>query len=165
MARAAISLPTPVSPRIKTVGAAPRSVPSNAATRSICSLRTRIGAHSPTPSEDLDAVHPGQSHVDDGDVGARTLRAQEPVLAGEGDHGAEPMVLQVCRDRVGEDPLVVDDQDVPEDGHAGRLVENVTWKRAPPSGALPALMAPSLASMNFLARARPSPVPLGLVGK
>src|SRR5216684_5849443 len=113
----------------------------------------------------FDAVHPGEPHVDDGDVGARALGAHESIFARKGDDGAVPVVVLVRRDRIGEDSLVVDDQNEAGHGHAVRLVGNVRRKRAPPSAPFPDLTVPSLASTNFLARARPRPVPLGFVVK
>src|SRR5206468_2573099 len=47
--------------------------------------------HLAQTTEHFDAVHSGQPHVDDGDVGARALGAYESVFAREGDDGAVPV--------------------------------------------------------------------------
>jgi len=66
-----------------------------------------LGAKSPA---DLEAVEPGQHHVEDDHVEARRLGHPDRFLTVPGDIGCMPFLAQAARQQLGKLALVLDDQ-------------------------------------------------------
>ena len=70
-----------------------------------------LGAGRPQAAQDLEAVHPGQAHVEDDEVRRLVRRDLEALLAGSRDGDLVALLLEGVLDPASDGVLVFDDED------------------------------------------------------
>ena len=120
----------------------------------------RHGAPAPERGRDADAVHVGETEVEDDDVGMLARGEVETFASRRREHDGVVVCLQEDAQRPPQRRFVFDHEDLAHD-HAPSVPDSANAKVmvVPPPGVSSSCSSPPIASVNPRATARPRPTP------